>query len=101
MKTYLSIFTFLFLSFAFAQESPMTSFLGVQKAEIPIKGMTCMSCVGTIKRELKKFEGIEELNISLPEQKASITYFPTKIELSEIVKKLNEIGYETGEIKKE
>lgn len=101
MKKYLSILIFLTLSFAFAQEGSIISALGAQKVEIPIKGMTCMSCVGTIKRELKKFEGIEELQISLPEQKAYISYLPTKVSVEQIVKKLNKIGYETGSVKKE
>ncbi len=42
--------------------------------EIPVKGMTCASCVGRIERELSAMLGVSEVNVNLATGRANIAY---------------------------
>ncbi|TDQ38627.1 heavy metal translocating P-type ATPase [Thiopseudomonas denitrificans] len=42
--------------------------------EIPVKGMTCASCVGRIERELSAMAGVSEVNVNLATGRARVTH---------------------------
>jgi Cu+-exporting ATPase len=65
---------------------------------IPIGGMTCASCATAIEREVKKLEGINEINVNVATERAKVVYNPYEIRISEIKGAIKNAGYEALEI---
>jgi Cu+-exporting ATPase len=72
--------------------------VAVEKATIPIQGMTCASCVAAIEKALKKLDGVLKVNVNLATEKATLEFLPTIISLHEIKKAIKDAGYEPLEI---
>lgn len=68
-----------------------------KEVTIPIEGMSCMSCVGRIKKTLSALEGVNEVKVSLQERNAVIKYDPAKITAEKLQKSINDMGYTAGE----
>lgn len=73
----------------------------MKTAHISIKGMTCASCVGRVERILNKDERISEASVNLATEKAKISYDQNKINLEEIFKLVEKVGFTAGQIKEE
>ena len=56
-----------------------------EKISIPIKGMTCASCVSHVQNALEEVSGVEEINVNLATEKAIITLGPDAAELDDLV----------------
>ncbi|MDZ7672911.1 MAG: heavy metal translocating P-type ATPase [Halanaerobiales bacterium] len=67
---------------------------------LKIEGMSCAACSQAVEKALKKTEGISEANVNLPAEKAYIKYDPIKLTLEDIVKVVQNSGYDV-ERKKE
>ena len=67
-----------------------------EKARIHITGMTCTTCAATIQKGLAETLGVEQANVSLASEKASIEYDPTKISLAKIKDTISQLGYGTA-----
>lgn len=102
MKTVISFLTFVLLAFSppFSQEAKannvaLENFFAADEREvtIPIEGMSCMSCVGRIKKTLSSLEGVNEVKVSLQERNAVIKYDPEKITAEKLQKSINGIIY--------
>ncbi len=79
---------------------------GVAKArvELPIAGMTCANCVNTIERNLRKAPGIDQANVNLATEKASVVYNPAMIDVATMKDLVADLGYqviETGGVDEE
>jgi Cu+-exporting ATPase len=66
----------------------------VQRADIPISGMTCASCVGRVERSIKKLPGILEANVNLATEKANVRFLPGAVSLPRIHHAIKDAGYE-------
>jgi Cu+-exporting ATPase len=64
-----------------------------QSITLPIGGMTCAACSQRIERVLGKRPGIASVSVNLATEKASISYEPQTIKLSEIREAIEKIGY--------
>ena len=71
------------------------------KAIIPIKGMSCASCVARIEKNLKKQEGVTTANVNLATGKATVEFDLDKIAQEKIEQTIKDIGYEVEESKSE
>jgi len=60
---------------------------------IPITGMDCPSCIINIEKELKKLKGVKEAQGNYMMEKVIVTYDPSKIDVSTIEKKIEDLGY--------
>jgi len=67
--------------------------------EIPIEGMSCMSCVATVKKALSDLEGVSGVKVSLENKKTTLRYNPKKISPDTIQQAINKIGYKAGKPK--
>jgi P-type Cu+ transporter len=56
--------------------------------------MTCAACSNNIERQLKKMDGVIEVNVNLAAEKASITYDPSLTGTEHFRKKIEDLGYE-------
>ena len=70
----------------------------VEKATIPVKGMTCASCVATVEKSIKKLEGVLEVNVNLATEKATVEFVPTITSLGDIKRAIRDAGYEPLEV---
>jgi len=65
--------------------------------EIDIEGMTCPLCTTTIKKNLKKQNGVLRAKVRLNTHIATVTYEESKIATKGLLQAIEEVGYR-GEI---
>ncbi len=63
------------------------------KVEFNISGMTCSACAARIEKGLKKLNGILDANVNLALETATVSYQPSEISVSEMIKKVEDLGY--------
>ncbi|MBX9903599.1 MAG: cation transporter [Burkholderiales bacterium] len=63
---------------------------------VPIKGMTCMGCVSSVKRVLSGMAGITQAEVSLEKAQAAVTYDPGKTSLQAIKTAITDAGYDVA-----
>ncbi|HKG56414.1 MAG TPA: heavy metal translocating P-type ATPase [Candidatus Limnocylindrales bacterium] len=61
---------------------------------IPVAGMTCASCVNRIERFLRKTPGVEEANVNLATEVATIRYLPDVAAPADLVAAIEAAGYD-------
>jgi Cu+-exporting ATPase len=67
---------------------------GTQKIILRIGGMTCASCAQTIEKALKKTEGVEEANVNLATEKATVVYNQAVTDFEKIKTAVEDTGYQ-------
>lgn len=63
---------------------------------IPVDGMICQVCAGSVKSALKKVEGVSDAEISLERRNAVIRYDERKVNIDALTRAIKEAGYKTG-----
>jgi Cu+-exporting ATPase len=61
--------------------------------ELPITGMTCASCVRTVERTLKKTEGVEDANVNLATERATVSFDPAQVDMNTLIQRIDGAGY--------
>ena len=61
---------------------------------LPIEGMTCASCVNRIERFLRKTPGVQDANVNLATELATIVYLPDVAGPADLVGAVEAAGYE-------
>lgn len=64
-----------------------------KETNLQISGMTCAACAIRIEKGLNKLEGVEAANVNLALEKSAIKYDPAKINVADIQKKIQDLGY--------
>jgi len=67
-----------------------------EKVHIPITGMTCTTCAGTIKKGLARAPGVRKAEVNFASEKATVEYDPSKTDLDKINNVITELGYGTA-----
>ena len=65
-----------------------------KQVTLQIGGMTCASCSSRIEKVLNKMDGVDEANVNLALEKASITFDPAKTDVKQIEQKIEQVGFE-------
>jgi Cu+-exporting ATPase len=65
-----------------------------QSVELKVLGMTCEHCVRRVTKAIESLPGIEKVDVSLADEKASFVWDPSQIEKRTIIKAIEEAGYE-------
>ena len=68
----------------------------VQKVKMPIDGMVCMACQSTVKKAIKSLNGVTNVEVSLENKNAIISYYPNQVKPEQIQKAVNDKGYTAG-----
>ena len=63
------------------------------RSELKIDGMTCAACSGGIERVLAKTDGIEEINVNLTTETATVSFDQKLITNDEIIDKIKKMGF--------
>ncbi|MBD81448.1 MAG: hypothetical protein CL840_21195 [Crocinitomicaceae bacterium] len=71
----------------------------VKLIEIPIDGMSCMSCVANVKTTLSSMDGVVEVIVSLQEKNAKVRYDIQKVTAEQLKNAINKLSYKAGKPK--
>ncbi|MGG1573497.1 heavy metal translocating P-type ATPase [Fictibacillus sp. NRS-1165] len=66
-----------------------------QETNLQITGMTCAACAIRIEKGLNKLEGVNHVNVNIALEKSTVSYDPTVIKVSDLQKKIEDLGYGT------
>ncbi len=72
-----------------------------EKVTLQIGGMTCAACSARIERKLKTLDGIESASVNLLLENASILFDPKMISENDIIRAVEDTGYEAHMIDNE
>ncbi|HFL3236880.1 TPA: cation transporter, partial [Clostridioides difficile] len=70
----------------------LTSPVGVQTT-LQITGMTCAACSSRIEKGLSRMEGVNQANVNLATEQATISYDPKMVNVSSLRDKVEALGY--------
>ncbi|MDA0771146.1 MAG: heavy metal translocating P-type ATPase [Chloroflexi bacterium] len=68
----------------------------VLKLSIPIKGMTCASCVSHVSQALEEVAGVDDVNVNLATEKATVALATKDISLENLIDAVEDAGYGVG-----
>jgi copper chaperone len=68
----------------------------METTTIPVKGMTCMGCVSSVKRVLDNMAGVTQAEVSLEKAQAAVTYDSGKTSLQAIKTAITDAGYDVA-----
>ena len=82
-------------SYVFAGPPPATLIVNanLQRAVIPVGGMTCVTCEIAVRNALKKVNGVASAHVSVATKNATIDYDPVKTSPDQLVTAINSTGY--------
>jgi len=63
-------------------------------AELPILGMSCASCVSKVQRKLQSVPGVDDASVNFATETAIVNYDKNMVRLSELVREVNDLGYQ-------
>lgn len=77
-------------------ESVKKTGYGIKEEDVSlsISGMTCASCVNRIEKVLKKVPGVLRANVSLANEKATVTFVRGQVDLDTLLAAVEKAGYE-------
>ena len=61
--------------------------------EIKVKGMTCGSCVVTVKKALAQTKGVRSADVSLEKAQAAVVYDDTQVNEQQLREAINKTGF--------
>jgi P-type Cu+ transporter len=70
------------------------------KITLPVKGMSCASCVENVRKTLSSLDGVISASVNFATEKATIEYFPTETGVREFRKAVTDAGYDVVEAEK-
>ncbi len=68
--------------------------MATQQIVLPIKGMTCASCVAHVEHGLKETVGVEKAVVNLATERATVQYDPAKATLPDMLWHVQDVGYD-------
>jgi len=74
--------------------------VAVSKIILPIKGMSCASCVEAVRRALSSLDGVISATVNFASEKAAIEYFPSQVGIRAFKKAVKDAGYDIVEPEK-
>jgi Cu+-exporting ATPase len=70
-----------------------TSTTQLQTVSFPVEGMTCASCVNRITRFLSKVEGVDEANVNLATESATVRFDTSRTDIAALAAAVQAAGY--------
>ena len=67
-----------------------------QSVVVPVKGMTCASCISHVTRALKDIRGVEDVDVNLASEKATLRLHDGDVNVEDIEDALVDAGYRLG-----
>ncbi|MEC0089497.1 heavy metal translocating P-type ATPase [Paenibacillus macquariensis] len=70
-----------------------TAQLKTEQTSLDITGMTCAACANRIEKGLNKLDGVTEANVNFAMERATVTYDPSKINVTQMEQNVQKLGY--------
>ena len=70
--------------------------MATQTVTVPVSGMICQVCAGSVKSALKKVDGVQDAEINLEMRNALIHYDERKVNVDQLTQAIKEAGYKPG-----
>ena len=67
---------------------------GVERITVPIRGMSCASCVEKVQTALKNVPGVVKASVNFATEKATVDYIPGQVTVKDLAKAVYDAGYE-------
>lgn len=67
-----------------------------QKIKMSIDGMVCSACQSSVKKTIKSLDGVKDVEVSLENRNAIVTFYPNLIKADSIQKAVNKGGFTAG-----
>src|SRR5688572_15636203 len=65
--------------------------------DIPIRGMTCASCVGRVERAIRGVDGVDSASVNLATERAQVTFKTGSMDAAKVAEAVRDVGYEPTE----
>ena len=65
----------------------------METVELKVEGMDCEGCVKSVTRMLSGVAGVQNVDVSLEEGRARVTYDPAKAKLADMKRAVERAGY--------
>jgi Cu+-exporting ATPase len=65
----------------------------IEIVSFPVEGMTCASCVNRITRFLQKVDGVEDANVNLASESATVRFDPARVSTPDLIAAVDAAGY--------
>jgi Cu+-exporting ATPase len=65
----------------------------VEKVTLQITGMTCAACSARIEKVVRKLDGVEEANVNLTMERATVAFDPAKLTPADIIARVEKLGF--------
>jgi Cu+-exporting ATPase len=59
-----------------------------------VSGMTCAACSNRIEKGISRMDGVEEANVNLAMERATVRYHPDEISVAQVIEKVEKLGYQ-------
>jgi len=66
------------------------------KLAVSVEGVSCASCTLSIRRALKKLDGVKKVEPGSASNEAVVTYDAAKVKPEQIVQTINDLGFKAG-----
>lgn len=63
---------------------------------VPVDGMICMVCAGSVKNALKAVHGVQNAEVNLEKRYATVQYENGKVSVDELTRVISQLGYKAG-----
>lgn len=70
---------------------------GVKTVTLPVRGMTCAACSARVEKTLKGLPGVITASVNLATEKATVSYNPVSVRISDMRRAVSAAGYELGD----
>lgn len=70
---------------------------GVKTVTLPVRGMTCAACSARVEKTLKSLSGVISASVNLATEKATVSYEPASIRISDMRRAVSAARYELGD----
>jgi Cu+-exporting ATPase len=70
----------------------------VERITVPIRGMSCASCVEKVQTALNHVPGVLKASVNFATEKATVEYVPGKVSVKDLAKAVQAAGYELLEV---
>lgn len=65
----------------------------METVELKVEGMDCEGCVKSVTRMLSGVAGVQKVDVSLAEGRATVTYDPAKAKVPDMKRAVERAGY--------
>jgi copper chaperone len=65
----------------------------METVELKVEGMDCEGCVKSVTRMLSGVPGVQKVDVSLAQARATVTYDPAKAAVTDMKKAVQRAGY--------